>query len=227
MQAARKAVLGLATLAALGLAAALPQAAHAQTTPAVYSGMFTADDQHLPFTFDVTTAGVVSLYTTSYAGGLNVDGTTAAAGGFDPILSLFNDGGSFDLIGFNDDNSPNADPVTGNTWDAGLQETLQPGHYLVIITEWDNFANGPTLLDGFTRQGQGNFTQGFVPAGGTAQAPFVDDDGNQRTGAYTINIANGPLPGAPEPSSVAGLGLGILGMAGLLLTARRRKALAA
>ena len=230
MQATRRSALALSTLAALGLAAAHAPAARAQTTPAVFSGTFKEDDSVALFSFNVTTPGTVSLYTTSYAGGTNVNGSVTAAGGFDPILTLFS--GTGDFIDENDDASDagfatNSDPTTmqHEQFDSGFEETLTTGLYTVAITQYDNFANGASLFDGFSEQGNATFTSAFEVPGGTATAPFVDVDGNQRTSAFTLNISNTPLPLiTPEPSQTAGLGLGVLGLAGLALKARKRHA---
>jgi len=212
--------LALAALAALGLAAAHP--ALAQTTQAFHSGTFTQDDQVALYSFNVTTNGTVSLFTNSYGGGGNVNGTRTAPGGFDTILTLFD--GSGNLIASNDDNvNANTDPVTHQTFDAGLQETLTPGLYTAAVTEFDNFAKGPTLFDGFQEQGKGNFTQMFSVNG--TQAPFLDVTGAKRTGNYTLNIKNGDLPvAAPEPSQFAAFAVGLLGLGALAIRARKRQA---
>lgn len=212
------AVLGLT---ALGLAGLPP--AQAQVTPTVHTGTFTQDDNVRLFQFNVTSPGTFSLFTTSYGGGTNVDGTTTAPGGFDPIISLFDGAGN--LIDANDDGpQANTDPVTFSAFDSGLEETLAPGAYTAAVTESDNFANGPTLADGFTRDGQGNFTGTDFGAPGQS---FIDASGFQRTANFTLDIANGPLPppAVPESSTTASFGLLLmLGMGGIVVTAKRRKA---
>lgn len=215
----------LAGLVALGLVNIRPAAA--QVVPQVFQGTFTKDDDQALFTFAVTTAGTVSFYTTSYAGGTNVDNSVTGPGGFDTYLSLFDSSGA--LIFTNDDNiNAETDPTTGNARDAGIDQFLDAGTYQLVITQSDNVPIGPNLSDGFSHDGQSTFTQNNVPPGGTATAPFVDADGNQRNGNYTVNIDNGPLPVAvPEVSSFASFGLMLLGGAGAFLKVRKRKALTA
>ncbi len=174
----------LLTLAALlGVGAAPP--AHAQL-PLRQSGTFAADDSNAQYNFTLGSAQEVYAYTTGYAGGTNLDGTTTVAGGFDPILSLFDGNGS--LLMYNDDNplAP-SDPATGAAYDSGLLDTLGAGSYTLAITQYDNFSNG-SLSSGFQQDGNPTFTSQYV-GGGTATAPFVDVNGSQRTGNYTLNLA--------------------------------------
>ena len=224
------AVLGLASL---GLAA-LP-AAQAQVTPTYYSGNFTQDDNIQMFMFTVTSPGNVYLYTTSYGGGSNVDGTSSNAGGFDTVLSVFDSTGTF--INDNDDSIiQQVDPLTGLAYDAGLQLTLTPGTYQVALTEYDNFAKasptyGPgggltNLSDGFTQQGNGNFTTGFN-LNGTTYPSFVDSGGYERTSAYNLNLGNGTLAAVPEASTTISFGLLLaLGLGGFAVAAKKKKAAA-
>ena len=85
----------------------------------------------------------------SYAGGTNADGVAIAAGGFDPVLTLFDSSGV--LVDQNDDNpnTPTGDPNTGAAYDSFLQVTLDAGSYTVAVSQYDNFAIGPNLSDGF------------------------------------------------------------------------------
>lgn len=207
-------------LAALGLAG-LPTA-QAQVTPTVHTGVFTMDDNVALFNFNVTSMQTFSLFTTSYGGGTNVDGTTTAPGGFDPILSLFDGTGT--LIDSNDDGpDANTDPVTFSAHDSGLTESLAPGLYTVAVTQYDNFANGPTLSDGFTRQGQGNFTVAFNQPPNSFIS-FIDSSGFQRTANFTLDIGNRPMSSpVPEASNTVSFGL-LLTLGGLaVVVARRRK----
>ena len=52
------------------------------------------ENQVVETIFNVATASPYSLYTTSYGGGVNLNGTTSLAGGFVPVLSLFNADGT-------------------------------------------------------------------------------------------------------------------------------------
>jgi hypothetical protein len=165
-----------------------------------FTGTFAEDDDVQTFPFTVVAPSDVTLRTLSYAGGTNANAQVIPRGGFDPILSLFDGSGA--LIAANDDGTfPDVglDLVTGQTLDAFLRLPLAAGNYTVAITQNDNFAAGPALGNGFTRQGQGNFTGTlFGPGSGS----FFDFTGDQRTNTFAVDVLSAAAP-VPEPSSVA------------------------
>jgi hypothetical protein len=189
-----------------------------------FTGMFTQDDNVQLFNFSVGAPSTVTLMTLSYAGGVNAAGVTIPRGGFDPILALFDSTGM--LITQNDDGgcgTVQPDGVigvtgTGQCWDTFLQSTLAAGSYTVSIQQYDNFAIGPTLADGFSRDGEGNFTSSF----GCGAPGFCDVSSvpifNQRDGHWGFdiyNVAQASTPSAvPEPTTLGLLGIGLLGLAG-------------
>ncbi|HMU63911.1 MAG: PEP-CTERM sorting domain-containing protein [Nitrosomonas sp.] len=159
-----------------------------------FTGSFNTDDDVEFFSFAVTEPSLVTLRTWSYAGGTNAEGNTISAGGFDPIITLFN--GTGNLIDDNDDGAGvAADPVTGAEFDAVLSIFLDIGNYTASLTQYANFAIGPNLADGFT---------------GSGVTGFIDADGNTRTSAWAFDIVISELP---EPTSVALLGLGLVSLA--------------
>lgn len=189
-----------------------------------FTGTFTQDDNVQLFNFVVGAPSTVTLRTWSYAGGVNAAGATIARGGFDPILALFNSSGA--LIDQNDDGTCGqvaADAVSGLCFDTFLQVALAAGSYTVAVSQFDNFATGPNLANGFERTGEGNFTGG----------PFRDlAGGSQRDGHWAFDILNvqsaeAVLPGVPptvpavipEPSAALLLSCGLA-----LLCIRRRRA---
>jgi len=192
-----------------------------------FQGNFTQDDNVQLFNFTVGSTSDVTLKTLSYAGGVNAAGQTIASGGFDPILALFNGAGL--KIGQNDDGGDNvpADPVTGAHYDTFLSlPALAPGNYTVSVQQYDNFANGPNLSDGFSRTGQGNFTAAFLgPEGATG--PFWDANSTQRDSHWAFDVlgvssASTPEgPAVPEPSSVVLLGAGMAALAAAAYKRRR------
>lgn len=166
-----------------GLGAGAAQAA----TDFSFRGNFTQDDDVQLFSFVVGATSTVTFRTYSYAGGTQADGTVVPAGGFDPILALFNSAGL--LIGQNDDgpcSQVGADPVTGSCWDPYLSTTLGAGSYTVSIMQYDNFAVGPNLSDGFERTGQGNFTPDL--SGGCGANAFCDVNEEARTSFWAFDI---------------------------------------
>ena len=198
-----KRLLKSAVLAALVSAAMAAAVAPARAAPVSFTGTFADDNGVALFSFTLPADADVTLRTWSYAGGTNAAGELIAAGGFDPIVSLFfGSGGSAILIGADDNGLGVAvDPATGEARDALLDlMALVAGTYTVALTQFANFANGPTLADGFLGLGGPGF-------GG-------------RSGAWALDIVGTPSAVAlVEPASLA-LALFALGAAGLSARSR-------
>lgn len=183
-----------------------------------FTGNFSSINEVQEFVFTVGAGSNVVLRTYSYAGGTNAAGQAIAEGGFDPILALFQGTGPSAIkIGQNDDGGSNvpADAVTGAHYDTYLAlNNLAAGSYTVSIQDYANFANGPTLGDGFS---------GGALTGGT----YLDATGHNRDSHWAFDVlgvqsasnpTGTPSP-VPEPSSLVLLGSGLIGFAGTL---RRR-----
>jgi hypothetical protein len=132
----------------------------------------------------------LKIFTDSYGGGNNVDGTTAAAGGFMPSLVLYNGAGNF-LAG---ETFPSPigmkDPTTGLVGDAYIATaTLAPGTYIVALSDFlvQQPPTAKNLADGFVNYGSGS--------------NFVDVQGNARNGGYSLNISGATGPAVPEPAT--------------------------
>ena len=173
--------------ACVAIALLVPGLGAAQPAGAAFSfrGNFAADDDVQIFTFVVGGESPVTLVTYSYAGGTQADGTVIPRGGFDPILALFDAAGN--LIGQNDDggggNVP-TDPVTGRAYDTFLQTVLSPGEYSVAVMQYNNFAAGQTLAEGFARVGQPFFTAAW----GCSNGQFCDVGASNRTSSWAFDI---------------------------------------
>ena len=189
-----------------------------------FSGTFTQDDQRQLFLFTAPSSDVV-MRTWSYAGGNDAAGDAIAPGGFNPVLSLFDATGgltaSSALVDSNDDGTGvvAADPATLNAYDSLLElTTLLAGHtYALVLTENDNFANGLTYGDGFSEDGNGNFTA----ANGCGGNPFCEGPGAQRNGSWAVDITgvgSAQATGVPEPAAFL---LGSLGLCAFVLARRR------
>ncbi len=91
-------------------------------------------------------------------------------GGFDSILTLFDASGDF--LTENDEGAGVAiDPSTGEAFDARITTNLAAGNYIVALTQYDSFANGNNLSEGFAEDGHPNFTADPAFAtGGPVQA---------------------------------------------------------
>ncbi len=153
-----------------------------------FKGYFTVDNEVQRFKFTVGNASTVVLKTTSYAGGPNTAGQPVARGGLDTILAVFDSAGA--LIATNDDggacNVP-ADSVTGEYYDTLLKVALQPGNYTVTVMQYNNWARGPNLSNGFTHDGaaDNNFTKTW--SGGNPGL-FYDVTGNKRDGHWSFDV---------------------------------------
>lgn len=223
MKASKRGIVAALVLLAGGLFVGVPSA---WATPQNFSfqGTFNQDDDVQLFHFTVGAGSTVILRTWSYAGGTNAAGDTIARGGFDPILALFDSTGAF--IDQNDDGGcDNVDPdaLTGRCWDTFFSQTLAPGNYTVSVMEFNNFANGPNLSDGFARDGQGNFTKtlGFCDSDSAPNAiGFCDvslTPGGARDNHWAFDILGvdsavqqPPQVGVPEPSELGLMGGGLL-----------------
>src|SRR4051794_23762944 len=88
-----------------------------------FTGNFMNDDEVQIFNFSILDPADVTLRTLSYGGGTSANGNVITPGGFDPIITLFDDAGNFitDNDDDDDDNVIDAalpDPVTGEAFDA-------------------------------------------------------------------------------------------------------------
>ncbi len=223
----------------LGLLLAAATVTHAAAVNVSFTGTFAQDDEVQLFNFTTDGSSTVYLVSYGYGGGVQADGNVVLPGGFDTILALFDAAGN--LIDQNDDgdsscfsgaealvpgiDAGNADPHTGATWDTCLSSLLDPGTYTVAVMQYDNFANGPTLADGFTRSGEGNFTATNTEC---TQGQFCDVSATpvftNRTNFWAFDVLNvqeasvvEPEP-TPEPATLALVGAGFA-----LLGVRRRR----
>jgi hypothetical protein len=203
-------------LVAAGLCVGLLASGRANASVVSYSGTLVSDDQVQLYTYILAQASDVVFSTASYGGGVS-NGVTTPAGGFVPVLSLFDTSGT--VIGSDGGDATcsagmGVDPTTNMCDDAYLKESLTAGSYILAVTEFFNVPVGPNLSDGFLMQGQGDYTG---PTCGTTGAFYETDIAPcvQRTGNFDVTAAT-----TPEPST---LWLGAIPMI-LLGVVRRRKA---
>lgn len=172
-------------------------------TTATYTGTFSADNQVNEYEFTVASASTYTLYTTSYGGGANLNGTTSVAGGFVPVLSLFHsdgtivaaDGGSGVCHG-----GAMAAAATGMCDDAYLQLALSSGSYILALTEFPVVAI-QNLSDGFLFAGDPHATGTFCNQSGKS---FLQADVTpcvQRDANFAVNLTNASA--VPEPATWA------------------------
>src|SRR5262245_27566926 len=96
-----------------------------------YTGSLAADDGMFSVDFTLAGAADITLRTWSFAGGTNAAGDVIPAGGFAPVLSLFDSSGN--LLAFDDGGvapsacgARNIDPATGFCLDAYIAVSFPP-----------------------------------------------------------------------------------------------------
>ena len=204
-----------------------------------FTGMFSADDDVQLFDFTINASSEIALRSFGYAGGTQADGTVVSAGGFDPILALYDSMGL--RIATNDDDESGLDPdtglildealfvvakdpVTGYFWDTYLKSALlAAGNYTVAVMQYDNRPVGSTLAEGF-KYDDPFFTSTVLRGCTDTQfTQFCDSSGDHRTNEWAFDILNvesaAPVV-VPVPAAAWLLGSGLIGLIGFA----RRKA---
>lgn len=197
-------VLAAGVLAAVG---SLSFASFGIAADRSFRGNFSADDDVQLFSFWTDGATAVVLRSYGYGGGLQADGTVISAGGFDPVLEVFNAEGL--RVDGNDDGTDSevaTDPLTDSAFDVYLAPTLPTGTYTVAITEYNNHAIGPSLADGFSRTGAPTFTSEFLCPNGQ----FCDASGYDRTSLWAFDILGAEASAPPEISLMGETARGVL-----------------
>lgn len=182
----------------------------ALSSSATRAGTLPNQAQVLEATFSLSSASSLTVYTTSYGGGKNLDGTTAGTGGFQTMITLYNSAGTY-VIG-EQVTSPIAtkDPTTGLALDAYLFDSnLAAGSYIAVLTDWLN-QQPPTAT---------NLSDGFVDLG-SGGSTFVDEQFNSRNATYALNISATGTSAVPEPGTIW---LMIPALAGAVIFVRRNR----
>ena len=175
-----------------------------------FSGTLSSTTQVLQEDFTINSMSDVTIFTNSYGGGTNLDGTMASAGGFQPNITLYTSGGDYVASQAVSSSMAKTDASTGLALDGYLSETgLASGSYIITLTNYLE-QQPPTAT---------NLSDGFVNYGGST---FTDVNGNLRTGAYALNLsASGGVSSTPEPASIW-LVVSALAFAGLVGLRRSR-----
>jgi hypothetical protein len=163
-----------------------------------FTGAFSASDDAQYFTF--STSGATTIRTLSYGGGTNVAGLVVPAGGFDPLLNIFDQTGAqvgaFDNSAIGGGCAAGITAGTDGCLDSYFNGLLDPGTYTLVLTQFDNILNGSTLGDGFLSQY-------------ACSALFCDtfDQTTGRSGAWAVDLISvnsaTEIVATPEPGSIA------------------------
>ncbi len=158
-----------------------------------YSGALPGEDQRFTLDFVVNSNNQIRTETFN-----------DSIGGFVPVLSLFRNLQLFSI-------------AFGMPGEAVFDSFVPPGDYRLVLTVLDNLPNGPTFDDGFTRDGQGAFTQAVFFGDGPYSSPFGDSRSPNFSLRLTGDITIPTEESVPEPQTVT---LTALALA-LLLTRKK------
>jgi len=196
-------------------------ACHGSLTAASFSfaGSFVRDNDLQLFTFTLGAPGTVTLRTFGYGGGVNSNGVLIPAGGFVPVLGLFDSAGTAQSGPLQPGPHPtcpplNPDPGRDNLClDVFAQVPLAAGNYIVSLTQSANDPLG-NLSDGFffiNAVPDPNFNKGFLD-------PNTGLQGNANWALDIIGVTSATQVGGgvPEPAT------GVLVAAALLTAASGR-----
>lgn len=195
--------------------------ANASSISETYTGTLTSESGSsgsvVLESFSLTAPSVVTIYTTSYGGGMNLNGTTTGPGGFQPNITLYNSTG-FVVANQSPSFSPiaNPDPSNGSKDDGYLQDTdASAGTYYVTLTDWQNQMS-------ITSTGLSISQAAYLQFSGPGGTSFQDVQGNTRTGNYALDVSAVPLTSSvPEPATIL---LVLPALAGVSFFKKRRRA---
>ena len=149
----------LGTFAAQQLGAVTISTANWGTISGPFTSTGTLPDQGtaLQASFTLSSAAQLQIYTTSYGGGMNANGTTQTAGGFMPNLVLYNSMGNYVAGPTFPSPLGNMDPVTGLNGDSYIgTNMLSAGNYILSLS--DIFVQQPpTRYQSFRRLHESGF----------------------------------------------------------------------
>jgi len=172
-----------------------------------FSGTFANDNDIVLLDFSVDSESSITIFSSSWV-------TSADGYGFDPILAIWDSAGN--LVNQQDDGHnigttlSNGVSYSHGNWDSYFNVLLAAGDYTASIAQYNNFAAGSNLADGFIHDANPNFTAGFGPAD-----QFNGVDGTVRTGYWEfhiLDVATASQQNVPEPGIAVLLGLGLIGM---------------
>jgi PEP-CTERM motif len=207
-----------------------------------FGGSLNTPEDIFTTTFTLTIADTLTFQTWGFGGGTNAAGQAIAAGGFDPLLSLFSGpvatatmvvDGSGDPLADADNlfnppwsfvgNCPAAGTVAiGTNNDCGdvfMQVTLNAGTYTLVLSD-ANYIPDAIFDNGALSEGFVDLTDGIFQTCDSDSNACITPNGN-----YAVDILSTQslLPTAvPEPSSLPLLCIGLVIFAGAKRFSHRR-----
>lgn len=173
-----------------------------------FSGQFAQDNDVALLNFTVGVDSTITIFSSSW-----IEGGSGL--GFDPILAIWDSNGN--LIAEQDDGGNVGSTVSNGVsydhgiWDSYYTQFLTAGSYTASIAQFNNFAVGSNLGDGFVHDNDPAFTQNFGPE---TYFNGVSGSNDARTGDWEFHILNAEsasIVSAPDSGMTAALlSLGLL-----------------
>jgi hypothetical protein len=206
-----------------------------------FTGTLDSPESAFETTFTLTAPDTVTFETWGFGGGTNAAGQGIPAGGFDPLIALFNGSGPTATIVTDGSGNPLADAdnlfnppwsFVGNCPTAGtvaigvdndcgddyMQAGLLAGTYTLLLSD-ANFTPNAVYDNGALSEGFTDLT------GGVFQTCDTDGSCITPNGNYAVDIVstqNDLITNTPEPGALSLLGMGFAWLTGLKQFRKRR-----
>lgn len=184
-----------------------------------FNGTLDSDDGLEFFRVVIGADSTLTATTLSFGGGTAFSGQNVSAGGFAPVLALFDQAGLLQQLSVGSAGSC-VGTANSQCWDATLTSMLTSGFYTLVLSQDGNVPMGPTLTDGYLFANNAFYTGTLFL--GDPSKKFIGADGSQRTGSWALTIEGAYATASlvPEPASAVSLVLGLIVIAGLLYPKR-------